>query len=211
MSVRLTRSIGVLAGLLLVCGGFVLGFAARPRLKRVIQSDLPHQHLLQKGDAPPTVRLGVLNSLKAFQDGYTKRDPKELDSFMHRLFSENEDTLLTGTDQGEWARGYGAVAEFLKADWLHWGDLILEVDDSIVWSAGDTAWLASIGVLHSGRSYRPLRFAAVLNHKDGQWVFRQLHFQWDEREPRLADLLNPDASVKLVGLMVREVFSAQTK
>jgi len=213
VTVRVTRSgtIWAVIVLLLVCGSFVLGFAARPRLKQATRNELHRQYLVQKGDAPPAVRTGVLDSLRAFQDGYTKRDPKELDAFMHHLFPENEDMLLTGTDQGEWARGYGAVGEFIKADWLNWGDLRLMVDDSIVWSTGDTAWLASIGVVRSGRSDRPLRFAAVLNQKDGHWVFRQLHFQWDEHEPRLSDLLNAGTSMRLAGLMAQEVFGTRAK
>jgi hypothetical protein len=210
---RLMRRGGVwiLVALFLAGGGFALGFAARPRLKYAIRSDLRRPYLSQKGDAPETVRLTVLDSLRAFQDGYTKRDPKELDPFMHRLFSENEDVLLTGTDQGEWAHGYPAVAAFIKADWLNWGDLKLNVDDSIIWSAGDTAWLASIGVVHDGQSDRPLHFGAVLNQKDGHWVFRQLHFQWDEREPRFSDLLNPGVSMRLVGLVVQGIFETRTK
>jgi hypothetical protein len=206
LTLRMARSIWVLVAMGLVCGGFVLGFAARPRLKYATRSKLPRQYLLQKGDAPPAVRQSVLDSLRSFQDGYTKRDPKDLDAFMHRLFSENEDVLLTGTDHREWARGYGAVADFIKADWLNWGDLRLTVDDSIVWSAGDSAWLASIGMLHSVKLDRPLRFAAVLNQKDGRWVFRQLHFQWDEREPRFSDLFDAGTSMKVLGTMIYEIF-----
>lgn len=211
MTVRLTRRglIEAFVVLLLVSGSFLLGFAARPRLKQALRNDSHRQYLLQKGDAPPAVRQGVLESLRAFQDGYIKRNPKEMHSFMQRLFPENEDILLIGTDHGEWARGYGAVADFLKADWLNWGDMRLMVDDSIVWSTGDTAWLASIGVVHGNRSDRPLRFAAVLKQREDHWVFRQVHFQWDEREPGLSDLLDSGTSMRLVKLAMQEAFGVR--
>ena len=99
-------------------------------------SDLRKQYL-QAGDAPLSVRAGVLAALTDFQEGYVKRDPKELDAFMNRLFPKNDDILLLGTDAGEWARGYPAVGEFIRTDWLNWGDFKFAVDDSIVWSSGD--------------------------------------------------------------------------
>jgi len=64
------------------------------------------------------VRAEVLAALGVFQDGYIKRDPKKLDSFMDSLFPESDDILLLGTDADEWARGRRAVADFIRTDWL---------------------------------------------------------------------------------------------
>ena len=81
------------------------------------------------------MRAGVLAALTDFQKGYVKRDPKELDAFMNRLFPKKDDILLLGTDAGEWARGYPAVGEFIRADWMNLGDFRFAVDDSVVWSS----------------------------------------------------------------------------
>jgi len=136
--------------------------------------------------------------LQAFQEGYVRRDPKELDAFMHRLFQKDDDILLIGTDADEWARGYPAVAEFIRADWLNWGDFRFAVDDSIVWSSGDVAWIASVGMVHDHGSDRPLRFSAILTRDGDNWLFRQLHFQWDDRDPTPADLLQPSTHLRIV-------------
>lgn len=187
---RLTRKrvLSALAVALLTFGGFAFGFVSSLHLKHSTPTGLNHQYLLQAGDAPPPVRGEVLVSLRAFQEGYIKRDPRELDSFMRRLFPENDDILIMGTDSDEWVRGYGAVARFIKDDWQYWGDFRFEVDDSIVWAHGDVAWIVSEGVSHGQRSDRPVRFSAILTRNGHNWLFRQVQFQLDEREPRPSDL-----------------------
>jgi hypothetical protein len=151
------------------------------------------------------VRAGVLAALTDFQKGYVKRAPKELDAFMNRLFLKDDDILLLGTDAGEWARGYPAVGEFIRTDWLNWGDFRFAVDDSTVWSSGDLAWIASIGTVHERGSDRPLRFSAILTRHGNRWLFRQVHFQWDDRDPSPADLLRPSTDLKLVEWVLQYV------
>jgi hypothetical protein len=194
----------------LVCGSFAFGFISSPYLKTATPSDLRHQYLLQEGNAPPSVRSGVLAALRVFQEGYLKRDPTSLDSFMSRLFSENDDVLLLGTDATEWVRGYRAVREFIKGDWLYWGDFRFAVDESIIWSSGDVAWIASVGVVHKQRSGsdRPVRFSAILVRNGRNWLFRSVHFQWDEREPRLSDLFLPSTHLTLTRLVLQRIREA---
>jgi hypothetical protein len=196
---RLTRKMifSALAIALLILGAFLFGFISCRHLKGSVSSDLREQYLLQGGNAPPSVRAGVLTTLRDFQEGYVKRDSKELNAFMNRLFLRNDDILLLGTGAGEWARGFPAVAEFIRADWLNWGDFRFAVDDSVIWSSGDVAWIASVGVVHEHGLDRPLRFTAILTRNGSHWVLRQLHFQWDDRDPGLADLLRPRTDLKL--------------
>jgi hypothetical protein len=207
VTVGLTRKriLSVLAVALLLVGGFAFGFVSCLHLKSTTSSDLRHQYLLQTGDAPASVRAEVLTALRAFQEGYIRRDPRELDSFMYRLFPENDDILLLGTDADEWVRGYRAVAEFIKTDWLKWGDFRFAVDDSIIWSAGDVAWIASTGVVHGPRADRPLRFSAILTRHGHNWLFRQVHFQWDDRDPRPSDVLRASTYLKLVRLVLQHI------
>jgi hypothetical protein len=188
----------VLTIVLLVLGAFTFGFVLSLHMKSAVSGDLRQHYLLQGGDAPLSVREGVLAALRDFQDGYVKRDPKELDAFMNRLFSKNDDILVLGTNAGEWARGYPAVGKFIRADWLYWGDFRFAVDDSIVWSSGDVAWIASTGAVHKYGSARPLRFSAILARHDNHWFFREIHFQWDYRDPSPTDLLRPSTDLKLV-------------
>jgi hypothetical protein len=184
----------------LVLGSFVLGFVSSLRLKSVTSRDIAQHYLLKAGDAPASVRTQVLAALTAFQEGYVNRNPQFLDSFMSRLFSETNDVLLMGTDADEWIRGYPAVREFIKRDWLNWGDFRLALDNAIVWSSGDVAWVASIGMVHERLSKRPVRFSAILVRNGDDWRFRKLQFQYDERDPRLSDLLRPHTYLNLLKL-----------
>jgi SnoaL-like protein len=208
MTVGLNRNrimCALVIALVCVCGGFVLGFVSSLHLKSAAPSDLRHQYLLQAGDAPPSVRTGVLAALRVFQEGYLKRDPNAMDSFMYRLFPETDEVLLMGTDATEWVRGHRAVREFIKADWLGWEDFRFAVDDSIVWSSGDVAWIASIGLVHGQRSDRPVRFSAILVRNGRDWLLRNVHFQWDERDPRPSDLLHPSTYLKLAKLVLQVI------
>jgi len=194
----------------LLFGSFTLGFVSSLHLKDAPSRELRQRHLMQTGDAPPAVRAGVLASLRAFQEGYVRRNPEELNSFMRRLFSESDDILLLGTDSDEWARGYPAVGEFIRNDWLKWGDFRFVVDDSIIWSSGDVAWIASVGVVHGRLSDRPLRFSAILTRNGDNWFFRQVHFQWDDRDLRPSDLFHPSTQFKLFRLGMKYVGLARS-
>lgn len=187
----------VLTIVLLLFGAFTFGFVSSLHLKSSETADLRKQYLLPAGDAPPSVRGAVQVALRGFQEGYVKRDPRELDSFMNRLFAKNDDVLLLGTDAGEWARGYPAVAAFIKTDWLEWGDFRFAADDSIIWSSGDVAWIASVGAVRGHGSDRPVRFSAILTRNGNSWLFRQVHFQWDDRDASSGDLLHLSTHLRL--------------
>lgn len=195
----------MIAVALLAFSAFGFGFVSSLHLKSTSSIDLRHQYLLQTGDAPPAVRAGVLAALRSFQDGYVRRDPRELGSFMHHLFPEDGDILLLGTDAGEWVRGYPAVAEFIRTDWLKWGDFRFAVDDSIIWSSGDVAWIASVGVVHDQWSDRPVRFSATLMRSGPNWLFRELHFQWDDRDARASDLFRPSTHLRIARLVMHYI------
>lgn len=200
MAFGLTRKRIFSALIIALCllGAFIMGFVSSLHLKSVASSGHRQPYRLQGGDAPLPVRAGVLAALRDFQEGYVKRDPKELDTFMSRLFSKDDDILLLGTNAGEWTRGYFAAGEFIRRDWLDWGDFRFAVDDSIVWSSGDVAWIASTGAVSKHGLDRPLRFSAILTRHGDRWLFRELHFQWDRRDPSLKDLLRPSADISLL-------------
>ena len=199
MTFRLTyrTALAGLAAFLLAFSFFILGFIASRHVKTAVRSDVRKAYLAQPGNATPAERAGVQAALREFQQGYVKRDPRELDAFMNRLFLKDDDVLLQGTDSGEWVRGYPAVAEFIRADWAGWGYFRFDVDDSIVWSTGDVAWIASVGTLRQNGSERPLRFSAILTRHGNDWRFRQVHFQWGDSTPDSASPFSPHTYVTL--------------
>lgn len=171
--------------------GFMTGWLASRRL--IIAPNLATQTGAAPitGDAPESLRHEVLRVLQGFQDGYTKRDPGELDDFMHRLFRSGNDTLVLGTEPGEWIRGYDRVQRFIANDWANWGNVRLEVQTATVSAAGDVAWLATQGSVYFDGSPHPIRFTGVLTRDDGSWLFSQVQFQWDERPPMFRELFQP--------------------
>jgi hypothetical protein len=180
-------------GCSLLLGGFVLGALAS---RRVVVSPKPNNlqdYLSAKGDAPAPVRAAVLQSLREFQGGYSRRDPAQLSDFMQKLFPQDADTRVIGTEVNEWKNGYQSVARLVLTDWQSWGDLHLAVDDAVVDSSSDVAWLATSGAVIWPRYSRSIRFAAVLTRHEDKWLFRQIVFQWDERPVAFSDLMSREA------------------
>lgn len=175
----------------LIACGFLAGWTASRRFILSTPAHLARAYLTDKGDAPESVRHEVLKILRAFQDGYVKRDVRSLDRFTSELFFPGTTIVVLGTDPGEWTNGYAAVKHFIGSDWLGWGDLRLLVDDAAVNSSGNVAWLATVGSVTSGRLQRPIRLTAVMTRTNERWLFRQVQFQWDERPTSLSELLAP--------------------
>ncbi len=155
----------------------------------------PERYLGRKGDAQEPVRGEVLVPLRAFQAGYTKRDPAMIPAFMDELFPKDQDILVLGTDSGEWIEGYQRVGDFIANDWRHWGDVQLEVDNAMISAANDVAWVTTIGTVGTPASTkRAIRFAAVLTRSNDRWLFRHIQFQWDDGPESLSELLRRSIS-----------------
>jgi hypothetical protein len=186
----LTRSrllVSLLIGIALATGSFLGGWHLS---RRPIGFGHPVQVLGYKGDAQEPVRAEVLASIRAFQSGYTKRDPAILPTFMEQLFPKDQDILVLGTDSGEWIEGYARVGDFIAGDWRGWGDVRLDVDNAMVSADNDVAWVTTMGTVGSGSlTTRAIRFAAVLTRSNGRWLFRHIQFQWDDRAETLAELI----------------------
>jgi hypothetical protein len=108
------------------------------------------------------VRGEVLKQLKSFQAGYTTRDPGQVNQFMNEFFPRDKNIVLLGTDPIECITGYEPISQFTYADWQNWGDIRLDTEHPVICTSGNVAWLATSGVLESGRNSRPLRFTAIL-------------------------------------------------
>jgi len=189
----------VLAAAVIAALSSACGFVAGLHAKKSAPSEVVRQYLRQGGNAPPATRAEVVSVLRAFQDGYVKRDPNNLDSFMSLLFVRDGDVLIQGTD-GEWVRGYSQASQFIGGDWQSWGDFRFATDDSIVWSSGDVAWVATVGVLHLKGYDRPVRMSAVLRKEGANWHFQQITFQWGDRDADAKDLFHPRTYLQLARL-----------
>ncbi len=95
--------------------------------------------------------MEVRNVLHAFQTGYSKRDVKAVDTFLH-LFVADEEAEVIGTSavstaNEEWCLGQSAIRALIMADWEGWGDLALDVDAARIHVLGDVAWLSTMSTV----------------------------------------------------------------
>jgi ketosteroid isomerase-like protein len=83
--------------------------------------------------------------LQAFQDGYTRRDPGQVDSFMELFTSDAEVIGTNGVKpgEGEWYLDRASARELVEGDWQGWGDLRLDLESMSVLSRGDVGWVAA--------------------------------------------------------------------
>lgn len=133
------------------------------------------------GSATPEVRAAVVGQLRAFQEGYSRRNPAAVPAFVSTLFSRDH-PLVLGTMPREIFAGSERVAEVIRNDWESWGDCRFRVDESHVSAAGDVAWFATVGSVTFDLSrflVLPLRLTGVMVNEGGAWRIRQAQFQFD--------------------------------
>lgn len=91
--------------------------------------------------------------LQLFQDGYTRRDPTQLDAVL-ALFAADDEVEIIGTGatdpagDDEWCLGRAAVRRLIENDWQGWGDLRLDVAGARIHVRGDAAWLSTGATVH---------------------------------------------------------------
>lgn len=89
--------------------------------------------------------------LQRFQDGYTARDPQQLNEFM-KLFVPGDEAELIGIgasarNQNEWFQGSERIRAVIASDWQYWGDVKLEIEEAKITVKGEVAWLSTVGTL----------------------------------------------------------------
>src|SRR5574338_1448312 len=83
--------------------------------------------------------------LERFQEGYTRRDVRQVEAFME-LFSADAEVIGTnGVRPGvdEWYLDRASARELVEGDWQGWGDLRLDWDSLSVRRRGFVGWVAA--------------------------------------------------------------------
>jgi hypothetical protein len=83
--------------------------------------------------------------MQTFQDGYTRRETSQVDSFMELFTADTEVIGTNGVKPGvdEWYMDRLSARELVLGDWEGWGDLRLDLDSMSVRSRGDVGWVAA--------------------------------------------------------------------
>jgi len=137
--------------------------------------------VFSQGNAPDSVRKEVLAQLHRFQDGYSKQDTSQVESFMNSLYS-TDNILVLGIMPGEIFTDYKSATGLVKSDWESWGDCHFAMDSANISSKDDIAWISARGYVKFDMSSLlviPLRLTSVMVKEDGTWKFQQQQFQFD--------------------------------
>lgn len=142
--------------------------------------DAGDEFFFSRGNASADVRSEIMQQLHDFQDGYTRRDPSQAESFATRLFSA-DDIVILGTMPDEIYIGHERATQLVQNDWKSWGDCRFLMDNAQISASGHMAWFSTIGTVRMDgiNLVLPLRLSGVLVKEDGVWKFQQLQFQFD--------------------------------
>ena len=162
---------------------FIILFLVTRTFKRADEKIFlfPARSFYSNGNAPDSSRKEIIGQLKKFQDGYSKRDIKNIDAFMQSLFCR-ENILILGTMPGEIYSGYERATRLVKTDWESWGDCKFIIDSANISSSGNTAWFSTRGYVKFDLSKLlviPLRLTGIMVKEDQEWKFQQQQFQFD--------------------------------
>jgi hypothetical protein len=94
----------------------------------------------------------IVKVLEKYQEGYKKRDLSILDSYSEEVFANDEQSLVFGTDGGEYFRGKNAAKEITGLDWQWWGDFDLNIDKAYISVHENMAWVSSKAILRKDHS-----------------------------------------------------------
>lgn len=162
---------------------FIILFLVTRLFKRADESLIlsPVKSYYAHGSAPDSVRIEVIKQLHKFQDGYTKRDVDQVESFMQELYSR-DNILILGTMPGEVFKGFDRATYLVETDWESWGDCKFMIDSANISSKGDVVWFSTRGYVKFDLSRLlviPLRLTGVMVNENGTWKFQQQQFQFD--------------------------------
>jgi hypothetical protein len=144
--------------------------------------DAGREFVFSKGNAPENVRSEVLQQVKTFQEGYTKRDVTNVQSFAEQLFSKDNIVIIGTGGPKETMVGYEKSAGLVKSDWESWGDCRFLMDNAQISAFGNTAWFSTIGTVNHEGSYLtrysvPLILSGILVKENDIWKLQQMQFQ----------------------------------
>ncbi len=137
--------------------------------------------------------------LRILQEGYDKRDPEYLDSFM-KIYSSKDSSLIIGTGQGGDFRGFEKAKEFFLWDWKYWGYVTFDIDTSDIHVSGEMAWVFMLADLKLEHSEKYLNDTALKRIKT------TLENEKTSENAKIADILRLSA-LKFVEKSKGEIFN----
>jgi ketosteroid isomerase-like protein len=125
--------------------------------------------------ADPTTEAEIKDTLNLYNQFYAARDLGNLMS----LFAPDADTVIINTGTDARHVGTDAISNVLSNTLNQFGVYLHEYNWMQISSSGAVAWVSAEGIARSsgdsGDITVPIRFTAVLEKREGRWLFLQRH------------------------------------
>lgn len=126
--------------------------------------------------ADTKTEAAVRGMLDKFAEGYARRDKDAILA----LFSPDPDMVCIGTGVDEWRVGPAALGAQVDRDLAQMQAMSVTYANPIVSAAGSVAWVTVECTMHvttkGQQGSLTGRLTAVLEQRDGKWLFAQTHF-----------------------------------
>ena len=134
-------------------------------------------HEIAGEELPEALREAALRPLKLLNGYYKKRDPGQVDACIDETMLPDNMRIL-GTNPDEIFYGRQGAAWLLQGDWKHWGQLVLDVDQTALLRAGSALYFVLRGKIKLDYVHFriPIRITGTLEEKDGLWFISKLQF-----------------------------------
>lgn len=141
------------------------------RRERLSPSAIPGQTLA------PQLREAALRPLQQLNAYYAKRNPELADACIDETMLPQE-MLILGTGPLEIFHGRQGARWLLQGDWKHWGQLVLNVENTALSQEGSALYFVVQGQirLDLGGFRIPIRITGTLVEQDGLWYISKLQF-----------------------------------
>lgn len=125
-------------------------------------------------------KKAILEPLYRLKEGYVQRDIQRVDQYVDETM-ETEDILILGTNPREVFKSRKDAVSLLYGDWKYWGNVSLDVDNTVLHRIGDVAFFALKGdtKLDIWKIRIPLKITGVLVKRKPGWLINKMQFVVD--------------------------------
>lgn len=111
--------------------------------------------------------------------GYTKRDIAYVDEYLKKLFFQDEEQIVIGTDAEELCIGPERIRGIVDSDWKYWGDFCMNVEGAHITVNGEIAYFSTKAILKR----------KVTKEQIYTWITGQANYRLSDEEKKTKEKL----------------------
>jgi hypothetical protein len=115
---------------------------------RIIDEDFDKSYITLSAKNKASVDTEeIVKVLEKLQEAYKKRNITLAEQYAGEIFTNSEDMLIYGTDEGENFYGADAGRRLMELDWTYWGNFDLNIHETFISVLDNMAWVSSKALL----------------------------------------------------------------